>query len=55
MPLDITGKHAEEDVRSYVIFGPVPYGTDKKLDAFEGPEDPLHLREVLVAPHRNRS
>jgi len=51
MPLDIVGKHAEEEMGSYVILGTMPYGADKKFDSFEGPEDAFYLGELLIASY----
>ena len=53
VPFHVVGKHAKKDVRPHVIFGSMPYGTDEKLQALHGPEDPLDLRETLVACARH--
>jgi hypothetical protein len=51
VPFDLIGEHAKKDVGSGAVLGPLPYGADEKVQALHGPEDPLHLREALIAPH----
>jgi hypothetical protein len=48
VPLYVVGQRAEEDVDSHVVRGPVPYETDKKIDALQCPEGSFHLGQILV-------
>src|SRR5579859_4217078 len=52
VPFDMIGEHAEEDVGSYPVCGPVADRSDLQIDGLHVAEVALDAREVLAGLHR---
>src|SRR3954462_2286300 len=54
MPLDVIGKHTQEDMGAHAISSPVANGPDFQIDGLPRTEGAFHAREILVSLDRVR-